>query len=97
VLLGSVVYLFLDIGAFAVRFHGVAVDGRVWRMQAMYWGGTAVLFGLTALAMGLLAAASARPFAGPLLLHGLAVIAAIVLVGAVLRAIGVWHQEGESL
>lgn len=96
VLLGMVVYVLLDVGAFAARFHGVAVDGRVWRMQVMYWGGTVVLGGLTALAVGLLAAASARPFTGPLLLHGLAVIAAVVVVGAVLGAIRAWHQEGEA-
>lgn len=96
VLLGIVVYLLLDVGAFAARFHGVAVDGRVWRLQFIYWGGTAVLCGLAALAVGLLAAASARPFTGPLLLHGLAVIAAVVVVGAVLGAICAWHQEGEA-
>lgn len=97
VLLGSVVYLLLDVGAFAARFHGVAVDRRVWRTQAMYWGGTAVLCGLTALAVGLLAAASARPFTGPLLLHGLTVIAAVVVVGAAFEAIRAWYQEGGSL
>jgi len=96
VLLGLVVYLLLDIGAFAARFQGIAVDRRVWRTQALYWGGTAVLCGLTALAVGLLAAASARPFAGPLLLHGLAVIAAFVVVGAAFRAIRAWHHEGET-
>jgi len=96
-LLGIVVYLLLDVGAFAARFHGVSVDGRVWRTQAMYWGGTAVLFGLTGLAVGLLAATSARPFTGPLLLHGLAVIAAVVVIGAALGAIWVWHQEDGSL
>jgi hypothetical protein len=92
-----VVYLLLDVGAFAARFHDIAVEGRVWRMQAMYWGGTAVLGGLTALAVGLLAAASARPFAGPLLLHGLAVGAAVVVVGAAFEAIRAWHQEDGSL
>jgi hypothetical protein len=97
VLLGSVVYLLLDVGAFAARFRGVAVDGRVWRMQTMYWGSTAVLFGLTALAVGLLAAASARPFTGPLLLYGLTVIAAVVVIGAAFAAIRAWHQEGGSL
>jgi hypothetical protein len=90
-LLGLVVYLLLDIGTFAARFHGVAVDGRVWRTQAMYWGGTAVLCELTALVVGLLTAASARPFTGPLLLHGLAVIAAVVVVGATFGAIRTWH------
>ena len=95
VLLGSVVYLLLDIGAFAARFHGVAVEARVWRMQVMYWGGTVVLFGLTTLAVGLLAAASARPFTGPLLLHGLAVVAAVVVIGAAFGAIRAWHHEGE--
>jgi hypothetical protein len=95
VLLGIVVYLLLDVGAFAARFHGIAVDGRVWRRQAMYWGGTAVLFGLTALAVGLLTAASARPFAGPLLLHGLTVVAAVVVVGAAFGAIHAWRQEDE--
>jgi hypothetical protein len=96
VLFGIVVYLLLDIGAFAARFHGVAVEARVWRMQVRYWGGTAVLFGLTALAVGLLAAASARPFTGPLLLHGLAVVAAVVVVGAAFGAIRAWHHEGEA-
>jgi hypothetical protein len=96
VLLGSVVYLLLDIGAFATRFHGVAVDKRVWRMQAIYWGGTAVLFGLTTLAVAFLAAASARPFMGPPLLHGLAVVAAIVIVGAAFGAIRAWHHKGEA-
>ena len=96
VLLGIVVYLLLEVSAFAARFHGVAVDGRVWRMQAMYWGGTAVLFGLTGLAVGLLAVASVQPFPGPLLLHGLAVIAAVVVVGAVLGAIRAWQHEGEA-
>jgi len=94
VLLGIVVYLLLDVGAFAAHFHGVAVDERVWRMQAMYWGGTAVLCGLTALVVGLLAAASARPFTGPLLLHGLAIVAAVVVVGAAFGAIRAWYQEG---
>jgi hypothetical protein len=95
-LLGIVAYLLLDVGAFAARFHGVAVDKRVWRMQAMYWGSTAVVFGLTGLAVGLFAAASAPRLTGPLLLHGLAVVAAVVLVGAVLGAIRAWHQGGES-
>jgi hypothetical protein len=94
VLLGSVVYLLLDVGAFAVRFHGVAVEARVWRMQVMYWGGTVVLYGLTTLAVGLLAAARARPFMGPLLLHGLAVVAAVVVIGAACGAIRAWHHEG---
>jgi hypothetical protein len=97
VLLDMVVYLLLDIGAFAARFHGVAVDGRVWRMQVMYWGGTAVLFGCTGLAVGLLAAVSARPFTGPLLLHGLAVVAAVMVVGAVFGAIRIWYHEGGAL
>ncbi|SRR6266851_2793650 len=96
VLLGMVVYLLLDVGAFAARFHGVAVDGRVWRMQATYWAGAALLFGLTARAVGLLAAASARPFTGSLLLHGLAVIAAVVVVGAAFGAIHAWYHEGET-
>jgi hypothetical protein len=96
-LLGSVAYLLLDVGAFAACFHGVAVDTRVWRMQAMYWGGTAMLFGLTGLAVGLLAAASAQHFTGSLLLHGLAVVAAVVIVGAVLGALRAWHQEDGSL
>jgi hypothetical protein len=60
ILLGSVVYLLLDVGAFAARFHGVAVEARVWRMQVMYWSGTVVLFGLLTLAVGLLAAAAPR-------------------------------------
>ncbi len=97
VLLGSVVYLLLDVGAFAARFQGIAVDGRVWRVQVIYWSVTAVLFGLTALVVGLLTAASARPFTGPLLLHGLAVIAAVVVVGAAFGAIRAWHQEDGSL
>ena len=94
VLLGSVVYLLLDVGAFAARFQGIAVDGRV---QVIYWSVTAVLFGLTALVVGLLTAASARPFTGPLLLHGLAVTAAVVVVGAAFGAIRAWHQEDGSL
>src|SRR2546428_7734453 len=60
VLLGLVVYLLLDVGTFAARFHGVAVDGRMWRTQAMYWGGTAGLGGLPALAWGLSVTSSAR-------------------------------------
>jgi MoxR-like ATPase len=95
VLLGSVVYLLLDVAAFAERFQGVAVEARVWHMQVMYWSGPVVLFGLTTLAVGLLAAASARPFMGPLLLHGLAIIAAIVVIGAAFAAIRVWYHEGE--
>lgn len=66
-------------------------------MQVRYWSGTVVLFGFTTLAVGCLAAASARPFTGPLVLHGLAVVAAVVIVGAVLGAIRAWHQGGESL
>jgi hypothetical protein len=96
VLLGMVVYLLLDISAFAAHFHGVAVDERVWRMQVMYWGGTVVLFGLTTLAVGLLAVASVRSFTGPLLLHGLTVIAAVIVVGATFGAIRAWHYEGKS-
>jgi hypothetical protein len=96
VLLGSVVSLLLDVGAFAARFHGVAVETRVWRTQVMYWGSTVVLFGLTTLAVGLLAAASARPFTGPLLLHGLAVVAAVVVIGAAYGAMRAWHHEGET-
>lgn len=96
-LLGIVAYLLLDVGAFAARFHGVAVDTRVWRMQAIYWGGTAVLFGLTGLAVALLAAASAQRFVGPLLLHGLTVVAAVLIVAAVCGAIRAWRQEGGSL
>lgn len=96
VLLGSVVYLLLDVGAFAARFHGVAVEMRVWRMQVRYWGGTVALFGLMTLAVGLLAAASARPFTGPLLLHGLAVIAAVVVIGAAFGAMRAWHHGGEA-
>jgi hypothetical protein len=95
VLLGSVSYLLLDVGASAERFQGVAVEARVWRMQVMYWGGTGVLCGLTTLAVGLLAAANARPFTGPLLLHGLAIIAAVVVIGAALGAIRAWYHEGE--
>jgi hypothetical protein len=55
VLLGSVVYLLLDIGAFAVRFHGVAVETRVWRTQILYRGSTVVLFGLTTLVVACIA------------------------------------------
>jgi hypothetical protein len=95
VLLGSVIYLLLDVGAFAARFDGVAVEARVWRMQVMYWGCTVVLFGLMTLVVGLLAAASTRPLTGPLLLHGLAVVAAVVVIGAACGAIRAWHHEGE--
>jgi len=96
-LLGIVAYLLLDVGAFAVRFHGIAVDPRVWRMQTIYWGSTAVLFGLAGLAVAFLAAASVQRLMGSLLLHGLAVVAAVVIVGAVCGAIRAWRQEGESL
>lgn len=96
-LLGLVVYLLLDVGAFAARFQGVAVERRVWRMQAMYWGGIAVLGGLMALAVGFLAAASARPWTGPLLLHGLTVVAAVVVIGAACAAIHAWYYEDEAL
>ena len=90
------VYLLLDVGAFAARFHGVAVEARVWRAHVRYWGGTAVLFGLITLAVGLLTAASARPLTGPLLQHGLAVVAAVVVIGAACGAIRAWHYEGEA-
>jgi hypothetical protein len=96
-LLGIVVYLVLDIAAFTAYFHGVAVDKSVWRRQAVYWGSTAVLFGLTGLLVAFLAAASAQRFTGPLLLQGVAVVAAIVIVGAVLGAVRAWRQQDGSL
>ncbi len=92
VLLGIVIYVLLDIGAFMINFRGVSVDAGVFRMKAGYWGWTSALGGLTGLALGLLAASIARPLPTPLLPPLLALLAAGVVIGAAIGAIRTWHK-----
>jgi hypothetical protein len=92
-LLGVVIYLLLDISAFATTFRGVSIDTSVFRTKAVYWGWVAVLLGFTGLTVGLLAAALARPLASPLLPQVLAVLTAAIVVGAVLGASRVWQKK----
>jgi hypothetical protein len=92
-LLGVVIYLLLDINAFAVTSHNASIDTSVFRMKAVYWGWVAVLLGFTGLTVGLLAAALARPLASPLLPQVLTVLTAAIAVGAVIGAIRVWQKR----
>jgi hypothetical protein len=94
--LGVVMYLLLDISAFATRFHGVSLDTSVLRTKAIHWGWLSLLLGLTGLTCGLMAAALARPLAHPLLGQVLPVLAAAVAVGAVLGVVRIWHQQVSS-
>jgi hypothetical protein len=92
-LLGVVIYLLLDISAFAATFHHASIDMSVFRMKAVHWGWVAVLLGLTGLAVGLIAAALARPLVSPLLPQVLTILTAAIAVGAVIGAIRVWQKR----
>jgi hypothetical protein len=93
-LLGVVIYLLLDISAFAATFRGVSIDTSVFRTKAVYWGWVSLLLGLIGLTLGLIAAALARPLASPLLPQVLAVLTTAIVVGAVIGAIRVWQKKG---
>jgi hypothetical protein len=95
-LLGLVIYLLLDISAFATTFHGIALDTSVLWMKATHWGWVSPLLGLTGLTIGLIAATLARPLAHPFLGQGLPVLTAAIAVGAVLGVVRVWRQQVSS-
>lgn len=95
-LLGVVIYVLLDISAFATTFHGVALETSVLWMKATHWGWVSLLMGLTGLTIGLIAATLARPLAQPLLGQVLPVLTAVIAVGAVLGVVRIWRQQASS-
>ncbi|HXH14115.1 MAG TPA: hypothetical protein VNP04_30665 [Alphaproteobacteria bacterium] len=97
VLLGVVIYLLLDIGAFLSMFRGVSLAPNVIRMKATYWAGLALGLGATALTVGLLAALLARPSAHSPLLYLLIALTAAIAVGAVLGALRVWRRRADDV
>lgn len=97
VLLGVVIYVLLDIGAFLSMFQGVSLAPNVIRMKATYWAGLALGLGATALAVALLAAILARPSANPPLRYLLIALTAAIAVGAVLGALRVWRHRADDV
>jgi hypothetical protein len=97
VLLGVVIYLLLDVGAFLSAFQGVSLAPHVVRMKAIYWAGLTLGLGATALAVGLLAALLARPAAHPPLLYLLSALTAAMAVGAVLGVLRVWRRRADDV
>lgn len=95
-LLGVIIYLLLDVGAFLSMFHGVSLAPSVGRMKATYWGGLALVLGATALIVWLLAAMLARPSANAPLFFLLSVLMAAIAVGAALRAMRAWRPRAED-
>jgi hypothetical protein len=91
VLLGIVMYLLLEVSAFAKAFRGVRVDASVFSMKLAYWGWTSVLWGLCGLGIGMLAAGMARPVWTPVLPHLLAIAAAGLTLAALVMLIRSRH------
>jgi hypothetical protein len=91
-LLGVMMYLLLDISFLFGTFPGVALDPSVWRMKAVHWAWVSLLLGCVGLVIGLIAVALARPPLHPLLRQGLAIVTAVIAVGAVLVVLRVWRR-----